>query len=922
MPYRRGYTLTAVAVFLLFLLLSAPAAYPAGQDMKSLVESDFSDATSRETVTGPVPDSGAGNASADPLDNWTWRNPLPQGNALLGVCYGNSIFVALGENGTILTSPDGVVWSKRAFQGVAALKGAVYASGTFVVVGYENGLRKSVVLTSPDGINWTRRESPEEVYLNAVAFGNHTFVAVGRYGAVLTSSNAVTWTRRTTEAYEDLNSICYGNGTFLAVGTSDAILTSPDGVVWKQRPSGTGFSLGGVTYVNKSFVAVGWDYQYPVFRSIIFTSPNGTTWTERDRRTGAALQSIAYGNSTFVAVGYESTDGVKTGFVLTSPDGKRWTKRTSINQSLAAVAYGNSTFVAVGLEKWGIMGAVLTSANGASWIGRSSGFTHNLQSLAFGNNIFVAVGDQSAIFSSPDGVTWTKRTTPGNVLIYSVVFGGNTFVALGIELVSYTRGPHVIFTSSDGIKWTRSLSGIPYGMNAVTYGKNTFVIVGEDIIFTSQDGKKWTKRNSGPWVGLDAVTYGNNTFVAVGWSGRTATSSDGIKWTIRDGEPRASFFSVTYGNNTFVAIGSLSDIAFFLSADGITWTESPKEANNNVHGIAFGGNTFVTLGYEGSLGEGTGFILTSPDGLEWTRRTLGVTASLNGVAFADNSFIVVGNGGTILQSGPLGTTFLLSVSKSGTGSGTVTSVPSGIDCGATCSHSFNGGKKVTLTATPAASSTFSGWSGACTGKGATCTVTVGSAKDVTAAFAIKQFKVTASVSGGHGAVSPAAQTVNYGNTVSLAVTPASGYHIASITDNKVSKPLSNPYKMENVTAAHTVVVTFSSKYALTVSKAGTGRGTVTSVPAGIRCGATCTGSFTQGETVTLTAVPQARFVFTGWSGACSGTGQCIVTMDGAKGVTATFGVKQAENGAEALRGDGLERMADKAVKDDTRRLYN
>src|SRR5512136_2088465 len=45
---------------------------------------------------------------SDPLDNWHWRNPLPQGNTLQGVTYGNGTFVAVGENGTILTSPDGV----------------------------------------------------------------------------------------------------------------------------------------------------------------------------------------------------------------------------------------------------------------------------------------------------------------------------------------------------------------------------------------------------------------------------------------------------------------------------------------------------------------------------------------------------------------------------------------------------------------------------------------------------------------------------------------------------------------------------------------------------------------------------------------------------------------------------------------------
>jgi len=77
-------------------------------------------------------------------------------------------------------------------------------------------------------------------------------------------------------------------------------------------------------------------------------------------------------------------------------------------------------------------------------------------------------------------------------------------------------------------------------------------------------------------------------------------------------------------------------------------------------------------------------------------------------------------------------------------------------------------------------------------------------------------------------------------------------------------------------------------YALTVSKSGTGSGTVTSSPAGINCGADCTENYTSGTIVTLTATATAGSDFAGWSGACSGTGSCLVTMAEAKSVTATF----------------------------------
>ncbi|HEX3530599.1 MAG TPA: hypothetical protein VH988_26350, partial [Thermoanaerobaculia bacterium] len=92
-----------------------------------------------------------------------------------------------------------------------------------------------------------------------------------------------------------------------------------------------------------------------------------------------------------------------------------------------------------------------------------------------------------------------------------------------------------------------------------------------------------------------------------------------------------------------------------------------------------------------------------------------------------------------------------------------------------------------------------------------------------------------------------------------------------------------------VDAAKSVTATFIlQSVTLTVTKAGTGTGTVTSSPAGINCGAACSALFSGGTPVTLTATPAAGSLFLGWSGACSGTAGCPLTMDGVKTATATF----------------------------------
>jgi hypothetical protein len=79
-------------------------------------------------------------------------------------------------------------------------------------------------------------------------------------------------------------------------------------------------------------------------------------------------------------------------------------------------------------------------------------------------------------------------------------------------------------------------------------------------------------------------------------------------------------------------------------------------------------------------------------------------------------------------------------------------------------------------------------------------------------------------------------------------------------------------------------------FTLSVINAGaTGRGTVTSLPLGIDCGSDCMEAYDEGMMVTLTGTPDSGSAFAGWSGGgCSGTGNCAVTMDVRRTVTATF----------------------------------
>jgi phospholipase C len=168
----------------------------------------------------------------------------------------------------------------------------------------------------------------------------------------------------------------------------------------------------------------------------------------------------------------------------------------------------------------------------------------------------------------------------------------------------------------------------------------------------------------------------------------------------------------------------------------------------------------------------------------------------------------------------------LTVSTLGTGTGGVTSSPSGIACSTgstgTCFDNFAQGTQITLTAAPTNNSTFGGWTGACSGASSTCQVTVTGATSVSATF-------TAPV------------------TYQIAVTLA-GTGTGTVTSS-------------------------TGGIACTTGSA-----------------ANCSATFAPNTQVVLTAAPAANNTFNGWTGACSGTGStCTLTVSAAEAVTANFG---------------------------------
>ncbi|MBI5102215.1 MAG: PKD domain-containing protein [Nitrospirae bacterium] len=226
-----------------------------------------------------------------------------------------------------------------------------------------------------------------------------------------------------------------------------------------------------------------------------------------------------------------------------------------------------------------------------------------------------------------------------------------------------------------------------------------------------------------------------------------------------------------------------------------------------------------------------------------------------------------------------------------TGSGTVTSSLPGINCGAVCSARYPAGTVVTLTAVPDINSHFDWPSNypACSGSGSgTCTVTINTDIQAVISFTINVYDVFLSVGPG-GSTSPSTgQVVQYGNTTWFDITQDPGRQIDQVGGCGGSLA-GNRYTTGPITGPCTVSVTFTPT--VTVTKNGTGTGKVTMWPGEISCGTNCLDSYPLNSTVHLSPSPEYGSVFAGWTGACSGTGLCILTVDGKKTVTATFNLR-------------------------------
>src|SRR5438876_6496522 len=357
---------------------------------------------------------------AEPLENWHWRNPAPTANRLSAVAYGNGLFVAVGDFGTIETSSDGVTWTFRHAE-AATLNGVAFGNDRFVAVGSDG-----LILNSQDGINWANGISLSSSWLIGVAYGNGAFVAAGLEGSLLISSNGVNWTDGGSLP-SSLRTITFGNGRFVVSAALPATIFSEnfDNVSAPNLPPGWTTSLTGAAMAWRTANDLSDTSPNSVFASDpSSTSDNQLTSPVIPILTPSAQLSFSHTYSTGDFADYCSLE--------LSMNGGAFADIHAVGGSFVSNGY-----------------------SGAGWTGNSFGWSQtivNLPASAAGQTI---------------QIRWRLRS--------NAFFGG---AGWHIDTIAVREPIARVYTSTDLVNWIVAYNS-DATLNAFAHGNNTFVAVGD-----------------------------------------------------------------------------------------------------------------------------------------------------------------------------------------------------------------------------------------------------------------------------------------------------------------------------------------------------------------------------------------------------------------------------------------------------------
>ncbi|MDF7826560.1 hypothetical protein P4B35_21190 [Pontiellaceae bacterium B12227] len=460
-----------------------------------------------------------------------------------GVCASTVRAVAVGDDGAIYTSTNGVQWSVATSGTSEWLRGVAFGGSSFVAVG-ENG---TILKASMSAAAWSVSASGTIEHLNRVRYlggsSSGAFYAVGNNGTLLKSSTGSAWTSLPSGSTNDLYDVALNNSGLLVVGDQEIRLSSDEGVSWSDQIFGLSSNAPPAwTYLSAYGKGNAWMVagRSGLLMEGALSSGNNYSWTASPSDSSHAwLWDMTELNGIRVAVGDLAT-------IQTSLDGILWAREAvpvpGTNTVLLGVGGTTNIIIAVGNEgnllvsEAGLSEIAVTNAAGTTnisvetfgviWTNLPPFTTASLQGIDARDALFVTCGGNGELYTSPNGTNWNLRATPVTSFLSSVAIGSASCVAVGAN-GTLLKG------TADGSSWISVASGTTEWIYRVRWLENQFVAVGENgRILTSPNGATWTTRTSGTTKWLTDVAFLDGQWYVTGYQGTLLTSSDLVAWTM------------------------------------------------------------------------------------------------------------------------------------------------------------------------------------------------------------------------------------------------------------------------------------------------------------------------------------------------------------------------------------------------------
>lgn len=549
--------------------------------------------TTKMTLTAlKIDGSGSITATESTLNDVMISNTVAYTTGLPKVNDSISIspnFTAVGTFGKIIRSNNADAnWNPITTPINVNINSVVKGTKLYVLVG-QNGL----VETSPDSVTWTQRTSNVTANLNEVKWFSDVskFVAVGESGKLIHSTDGISWNVVTT-ALTSIRSVARFSGKYVIVGGSGKIYTSPDLLTWTQKVvTGLTGTLYSVDASSSSLVIVG-------YNGTIVTSTDAINFTLRYSATLNTLLTVKYYSGTWVAGGTNGTllsskDGVSfnvintytgltdsihaqtqangeiafacgSGYVLTTFDLVKFNLIQPVNgKDIYGITNTESKIIAVGDS-----GVIAKSTDGINYI-VSTIATENLNRIAVIGDTYYILGNNGKYLISVDGDTWTQKVITTSKNIYDIVSNSDN------TLYTVVGSAGLVATSFDALKaspvWT--IENI-YSTGVVPLDTDL-----NDVVYNA--------------------TSPTRKYITVGKNGKEYYSVDSHTWTLSSWgtqDLRMSYDGTTFWIVSEVTTGSY---ALYKSVDGLSF--GFVETNNTKFSrVAQLGGSVVLFGFAGS----------------------------------------------------------------------------------------------------------------------------------------------------------------------------------------------------------------------------------------------------------------------------------------------------------------------------------